>query len=159
MNLIYSTIIIFIIGCIFIISGPITYIILTENIMQNLQKNYIITSSNSKNFDYIDNYNILFYIYNLTNPVNTINGEQPILEVIGPYDYTLSLITSDYSFSENKEIFTFKRDYYYSANTTKNIDSLVNSATQLQIPYINVANLVGSERIIPYGKNNYHFNI
>lgn len=155
MNYKYFSILLIVVGVILIISGPISHLSIINNIKNNLKNSYIITSSTSEYFDYIDSYNVVIYSYNVTNPIEVINGYQPFFEIIGPYSYVYTLITSDYFFSDEEESFFFKRDYYYDIDFDKGINSLTEKATTLQFSYLGLVHLLEEESIIPFCNINF----
>lgn len=138
MNFYWLSFFLIIIGIIFIISGPVTYISIINNVKIQLKNSYIISSLNSKNFDYIDIYTTLIYSWNVTNSENVLKGEQPIFEVNGPYYYDYQLITNNPSFSEDETSFSFERNFFYQPNTQINNNSVVQNMTTMQIGYLAV---------------------
>lgn len=144
----YWAIAVIVTGIVFIISGPLVNLSIKNNVKNNLHDSYILTTTNSLNFDYIDTYNVILYAYNVTNIFDIINGSQPLFEIIGPYFYDYTLITNNANFTDNENTFTFTRNYYY--NPLGN-NSSVDKLTNLQLGYFDTIYLLGNgyESVLP----------
>lgn len=142
-----------IVGILLIILGPITENILISQVKNNIEKSYIITSANVSNFNYIDEYDTEIYAWNVTNPNEILNGNQPIFDIIGPFNYEFFLTTNNPSFNNDGNTFSFSRSYVYSSELINLVNnSFIQKMTSINYGYLFLINLIGSsEELLPIG--------
>lgn len=140
MKIVLKTLISFIIGVILIISGFVTKITLLNELEKSISESYVITSNNYENFDFYMNFDMQLISWNLTNPTDAINGLNPIFDITKPYDYNFELITINPLFSENDNILSFQKKFYYNI---LNYNSSLDQISTIQISWLSILSSLG----------------
>nr|XP_027202262.1 lysosome membrane protein 2-like [Dermatophagoides pteronyssinus] len=88
-----------------------------------------------------------FYLFNITNPDETLMGAKPKVKEIGPFVYRLNITKGEITFNSNQTIVSYweKKQFYFQSN--QSAYDLQTQVTIMNIPLLTVYKMLDSNAV------------